>query len=41
MAAEDLQLMTDIRGHRIVSAGKGKAAMLREQYGKLVGRQYI
>lgn len=41
MTAADLQPMTDIKGHRTVSAGKGKAEIFREQYAKLVGRQYI
>jgi hypothetical protein len=43
MAAADLELKTDIKGRRIVSAGEEKAEILvfRGQYGKLVGRQYI
>jgi hypothetical protein len=32
MATADLQLMTDIKGHRTVSAGEGKAEIFREQY---------
>jgi len=41
MAAADLQLKIDIKGQRIVSAGRGKAEIFRGQYGKLVGRQHI
>jgi hypothetical protein len=41
VAAADLRLMADIKGHRTVSAGEGKAEKFRGQFGKLVGRQYI